>query len=114
MESGSDNWQEIVSRLTKEKEPIKFLFTTPERIALSDDFAKILDDLYNSNSIQRFVIDEAHCISMWGHDFRTDYRKLHALRDKYPKVPIMALTATATPTVRDDIVDQLRFTEPTW
>ena len=55
----------------------------------------------------RFVIDEAHCISQWGHDFRPDYKKLSELRHKFVGVPIVALTATATPRVRADILHQL-------
>lgn len=58
----------------------------------------------------RFVIDEAHCISQWGHDFRPDYKKLSELRKNFPGVPIMALTATATPRVRTDILYQLKMT----
>lgn len=58
----------------------------------------------------RFVIDEAHCISQWGHDFRPDYKKLSELRKNFPGVPIMALTATATPRVRADILHQLKMT----
>lgn len=57
----------------------------------------------------RFVIDEAHCISQWGHDFRPDYKKLSELRHKFSGVPIMALTATATPRVRADILNQLNM-----
>ena len=58
----------------------------------------------------RFVIDEAHCISQWGHDFRPDYKKLSEQRKNFPGVPIMALTATATPRVRADILHQLKMT----
>lgn len=56
----------------------------------------------------RFVIDEAHCVSAWGHDFRPDYKRLHVLRARFPDANVMALTATATPRVRMDILHQLK------
>ena len=62
--------------------------------------------------IRRFVIDEAHCISHWGHDFRPEYRQLAVLREQFPRASLHAFTATATARVRDDIRTQLRLREP--
>ena len=70
-----------------------------------------LESTLNWN-IAQIAIDEAHCISEWGHDFRPEYRQLAKLRAQFPDVPIMALTATATKRVRDDIVKQLKLREP--
>jgi ATP-dependent DNA helicase RecQ len=85
----------------------RLLYVAPERLML-DTF---LERALNWN-IAQFAIDEAHCISEWGHDFRPEYRELRKLRKHLPDVPIMALTATATERVRKDIVDQLQLREP--
>jgi len=82
----------------------RLLYAAPERLMLSG----MLDDLQSWN-VGLIAIDEAHCISEWGHDFRPEYRQLATLRDRFPDVPVMALTATATERVRDDIVRQLRL-----
>jgi ATP-dependent DNA helicase RecQ len=82
----------------------RMLYVAPERLML-DTF---LEGALNWN-IAQFAIDEAHCISEWGHDFRPEYRDLKKLRRHLPDVPIMALTATATERVRKDIVDQLHL-----
>ena len=81
---------------------LKLLYIAPERIS-SPGFQSLLGRL----RISFLAIDEAHCISEWGHDFRPDYRQLKELRRAFPHVPVMALTATATPRVRADIVEQL-------
>ncbi len=83
------------------------LYVAPERIMLSG----FLDDLKKWN-VTRFAVDEAHCISEWGHDFRPEYRQLSNLRRLFPDLPFMALTATATDRVRSDILTQLRLKNP--
>ena len=86
---------------------IKILYVAPERLALPG-FQRFLQSL----DVSLIAIDEAHCISEWGHDFRPDYRNLKALRKSFPGVPVIALTATATPEVRQDILDRLNMREP--
>jgi len=90
------------------------LYVTPERLAASAQCLDVLSSLYHRKLLTRFVIDEAHCVSQWGHDFRPDYQKLHQLREKFPGVPFMALTATATPRVRTDILQQLGMVNTKW
>ena len=85
----------------------QLLYVAPERLMLSG----FLDDLKKWN-VNLIAIDEAHCISEWGHDFRPEYRQLSALRGLLPDVPLMALTATATERVRGDIVKQLHLRSP--
>ena len=86
---------------------LKMLYVAPERLTLPG-FQRFLRSL----EISLIAIDEAHCISEWGHDFRPDYRNLKALREGFPKVPVIALTATATTQVREDIVAQLGLNKP--
>ncbi len=74
----------------------------------------VLHSLHENGHLNRFVIDEAHCVSGWGHDFRPDYIELKQLRRNFPGVPFMALTATATPRVRADIVKQLGMENTKW
>jgi ATP-dependent DNA helicase RecQ len=85
----------------------RMLYVAPERLML-DTF---LERAMNWN-IAQVAIDEAHCISEWGHDFRPEYRELKKLRTHFPDVPVMALTATATERVRADIIKQLKLHEP--
>jgi ATP-dependent DNA helicase RecQ len=85
----------------------RLLYVAPERLMLSG----CLNDL-RQWQVNLFAIDEAHCICEWGHDFRPEYRQLASLRELFPKVAVMALTATATERVRADIVRQLHLREP--
>ncbi len=86
---------------------IKILYVAPERLALPG-FQRFLQSL----QVGLIAIDEAHCISEWGHEFRPDYRNLKSLRRDFPGVPVIALTATATKPVREDIVTQLGLKKP--
>ncbi|OWF37785.1 Bloom syndrome protein-like [Mizuhopecten yessoensis] len=104
----------IYTKLSYRKPEITLLYVTPEKISASDKLNNCLDNMYRRRILSRFVIDEAHCVSQWGHDFRPDYKKLNILRERYPEVPMMAVTATATPRVRKDIIHQLKMKDPKW
>ncbi|KAH7872173.1 P-loop containing nucleoside triphosphate hydrolase protein, partial [Lentinula edodes] len=95
-------------RDTNEKE-IKLLYCTPEKLAKSKRFVALLQRLADALKLARIVIDEAHCVSQMGHDFRPDYQKLHILRQLFPNVPIMALSATCPPLVLADLLKVLRL-----
>jgi len=90
----------------------KLVYLAPERLVLGEFLDGPLRRLSEAPGINAFVIDEAHCVSEWGHDFRPEYRQLSALRRRHPRVPILAFTATATPRVRSDIVAQLVLQDP--
>lgn len=83
---------------------LKILYLAPERLAMPS-----LRQWLSRLSVSLIAVDEAHCISEWGHDFRPDYRQVHILRQDFPAVPMIALTATATERVRADIIVQLRL-----
>lgn len=95
----------LVEELRQQR--IRLFFASPER-ALQPDFA----ELFRGNRVRMIAIDEAHCVSQWGHDFRPEYRQLSQLRRWFPEATWMALTATATERVRKDIVEQLKLRDP--
>lgn len=100
---------------------IKLLLVAPERLlggtdesggSMGSALLSMLTRVYGQGGLGGFAIDEAHCISQWGHDFRPEYRRLVELRGIFPGVPIQAYTATATPQVREDILNALQLDDP--
>jgi ATP-dependent DNA helicase RecQ len=104
---------EMSRRLARlERGEIKLLYVAPERLLQSEFQEGVLPRLQAAHGISSLVVDEAHCVSEWGHDFRPEYRQLHRLRTQFAQVPIAAFTATATERVRRDIGQQLALREP--
>ncbi|WP_245213629.1 DNA helicase RecQ [Rhodoferax sp. AJA081-3] len=103
--SGEEAYQ-IEQRLLRGD--ITCLYAAPERVT-NPRFLALLDSLYERNQLSLFAIDEAHCVSQWGHDFRPEYRALTVLHERYVGVPRMALTATADDLTRADIVERLQL-----
>ena len=98
--------QQVIIKQIRQGE-IRLLYVSPERLQNSDTI-----DLLRSVSISFFVIDEAHCISHWGHDFRADYRNMGHLKKVFPQISVHAFTATATKEVQEDILSQLKLKSP--
>ncbi|XP_047337358.1 ATP-dependent DNA helicase Q-like 4A [Impatiens glandulifera] len=99
--------QEIFRELSSDYCTYKLLYVTPEKVARSDVLLRHLEKLHARELLSRIVIDEAHCVSQWGHDFRPDYQCLGLLKQKFPTTPVLALTATATASVKEDVVQAL-------
>lgn len=85
---------------------LKLLYISPEKLLSEADY--LLRDM----TLSLFAVDEAHCISQWGHDFRPEYARMGFLRNQFPNVPMIALTATADKITREDIVRQLQLRQP--
>lgn len=98
----------VTTDLFTVKPQTKLLYVTPE-LAATPGFQKILASLHRRKLLSYFAVDEAHCVSQWGHDFRPDYLKLGKLKSSFPGVPWIALTATATLRVKEDILSSLSF-----
>src|SRR5512143_1077555 len=89
---------------------LKLLYVAPERL-MTEGFLNLLERLQQENRISLFAIDEAHCVSQWGHDFRPEYRALTVLHERWPQVPRMALTATADERTRAEIIERLALAD---
>ncbi|XP_021901514.1 ATP-dependent DNA helicase Q-like 4A isoform X2 [Carica papaya] len=98
---------EILKELSSDYCKFKLLYVTPEKVAKSDVLLRHLEGLNARGFLSRIVIDEAHCVSQWGHDFRPDYQGLGILKQKFSNTPVLALTATATASVKEDVVQAL-------
>nr|XP_042139053.1 ATP-dependent DNA helicase Q5 isoform X2 [Peromyscus maniculatus bairdii] len=101
----------LLSDLERDKPRTKLLYITPE-MAASASFQPTLNSLMSRNLLSYLVVDEAHCVSQWGHDFRPDYLRLGALRSRLAHAPCVALTATATPQVQEDVFAALHLKQP--
>ena len=106
LNSGNDFSADTIVRRKCIDGTLKLLYISPEKLLAEVPF------LLKQMNISLFAVDEAHCISQWGHDFRPEYTQLDVLHKEFPEVPIMALTATADKITRQDIIKQLRLREP--
>ncbi len=106
LNSNNDETENMRIRRACMEGKLKLLYISPERLLTETNY--LLRDI----QISFFAIDEAHCISQWGHDFRPEYTQLGILRDMFPRTPIIALTATADKLTRQDIVKQMRLRDP--
>jgi len=108
-ESTADQKKEIREALNEEnpQEIIQCLYVTPEMVSKNQIMMQSFERLNARRQLARLVIDEAHCVSQWGHDFRPDYKLLGDVRRRLPGVPVMALTATATENVKLDVIHNL-------
>lgn len=103
--------REVLAQLHASDE-VQILLTTPERLVGGQGLQAVLKGKYEKGEIARLVVDEAHCISKWGTDFRADYLKLAEVRREWPDLPVLCLTSTAPERVREDILDRLELKEP--
>ncbi|KAL9253743.1 ATP-dependent DNA helicase Q-like 2-like protein [Drosera capensis] len=105
--TGKEDEKFIYKALEKGEGELKILYVTPEKISKSKRFMSKLEKCHHAGRISLIAIDEAHCCSQWGHDFRLDYKNLSILKTQFPTVPVIALTATATRKVQIDLIEML-------
>src|SRR6218665_3160397 len=105
--STSAQMRNIYKDIESPRVPFRILFVTPEMLHKSKTLMNSLKKCHANNQLDRFVIDEVHCLSTWGHDFRQDYQILHEVKYLFPNSPILGLTATATPVVINSIQREL-------
>ncbi|XP_034382379.1 ATP-dependent DNA helicase Q1 isoform X3 [Cyclopterus lumpus] len=100
--SSREHAKTVMAGMTDPKAPFKLLYVTPEKIAKSKLLMSRLEKAHNADLLSRIAVDEVHCCSQWGHDFRPDYKLLGILKRQFPNVPLLGLTATATSSVLKD------------
>uniref|UniRef100_A0A8D3AVW3 ATP-dependent DNA helicase n=1 Tax=Scophthalmus maximus TaxID=52904 RepID=A0A8D3AVW3_SCOMX len=110
--SSKEHAKMVLAGMTDVKAPFKLVYVTPEKIAKSKLLMSRLEKAYNANLLNRITVDEVHCCSQWGHDFRPDYKLLGILKRQFPKVPLIGLTATATSNVLKDCEKILCVPQP--
>lgn len=101
----------VHAQMTTRGSGLKLLYVTPEKLSKSKRFMSKLEKAYESGLLSRIVIDEVHCASQWGHDFRPDYKILGILKRQFPSVPVLGTTATATSRVLQDVKQMLGLGE---
>uniref|UniRef100_A0A8P4G163 ATP-dependent DNA helicase n=1 Tax=Dicentrarchus labrax TaxID=13489 RepID=A0A8P4G163_DICLA len=110
--SSKEHAKTVMAGMTDPKSPFKLVYVTPEKIAKSKLLMSRLEKAYNANLLSHIAVDEVHCCSQWGHDFRPDYKLLGILKRQFPKVPLLGLTATATSSVLKDCEKILCVPQP--
>ncbi|KAM6896504.1 ATP-dependent DNA helicase Q1 isoform 1-T1 [Lycodopsis pacificus] len=110
--SSKEHAKTVMAGMMDPKAPFKLLYVTPEKIAKSKLLMSRLEKAHNADLLSRIAVDEVHCCSQWGHDFRPDYKLLGILKRQFPNVPLLGLTATATSSVLQDCEKILCVPQP--
>ncbi|KAJ8392310.1 hypothetical protein AAFF_G00076740 [Aldrovandia affinis] len=110
--SSKEHAKWVLAGMTEQETPYKLLYVTPEKIAKSKLLMSRLEKAYHAGKLDRIAVDEVHCCSQWGHDFRPDYKLLGILKRQFPKAPVIGLTATATSSVLKDCQKILSVPDP--